>query len=826
MTKKRFLASLFLFLLISVGSIAGYIFFKGDMWKDIALNAINDNISTSIVVEDVEISIFSTFPQISVDLLNVKIAGAPSRAGVDSDTLLSVNKLGVAFSVWDVLSDKPEIRSIYLENGAFVLEEFASGKWNYDIGTDRQESSEVKITSVFLNQIDFSYIEKGQQKSTCIINRAEISKEQLSISFEDFKYEGISDVFVPLYGEITADYSANEARDYSAKIENGVLAGLIVDCELLWKDGGDIRAVGHFSNVQKDELEAVFVEKKSFEGWTYRGSTNLFFNTTNSTGRIDFKLPEAEFAVSPELTGLVLNNKGYISGEGRVDLDFKKDLIGFSLKDFNINSNGLVAELSGETIAWGSKPVEFDISATLDLGSSYLSWIPSLKSDAESYMPNQGSLAFSTLLSWLPSGEFSTSMVRAESSLIKGILDASPYTLANVSIDYSGDVLKVNGVDFNWAGNVGGLTSRISSFEDAMNGGAILGSLQINAESILIDPIFSWWDKRPNAVEEASSLSLLPNGSSLNYAVNSNVLFWDNIECTSASSRGEIGTKNIRIIFAKTQLLDGEATVSGHLKTANDKYVLGLSGSAEGFLCSELFRTNENFGQDLLRAEHIEGRGEVSGSMNLVWDNEGNWDSNSFDAELKASISNGRLKSLEVFDEIADYLKENRLIAPLVDPEDLRRRLSDVNFDYVETPVSVSMSSVSLPYTNIQSSAMNVSLEGNQTFEGGINYTLGFALRDLRDNKQGEFGNIQDDGLGNMFFLGMDGTLEEPVYSYDRKAHKAHRRRAINSEAQRIKDALTRDDSEEEPSQEKNQESKPSWRENTNELDDPEDDDF
>lgn len=824
MTKKRILVNLFFILVISLGGLAGYVFFKGDMWKDIALNAINDNISTSIVVEDVEISIFSTFPQISVDLVDVKIAGAPSRAGVDSDTLLSVNKLGVAFSLWDVLSDNPEVRSIYLENGTFVLEEFASGKWNYDLGVDSEDSSRVKITSVFLSKIDFTYLEKGEQKSTGIINRAEISEEQFFLSFEDFKYDAISDVFIPLYGEVTADYAITEDNDYSAKINNGVLAGLVVDCELMWQNGGNINAVGHFSNVTKDELEAVFVEKKAFEGWTYGGATNLFFNTDNTTGRIDFKLPESEFAISPELTGLVLNNKGFISGEGSIDLDYKKDLIGFALKDFNINSNGLVAELDGQTMAWGNNPVEFDINATLDLGSSYLSWIPSLNSDTESYMPNQGSVAVSTLVSWLPSGEFSTSMVRAESSLMKGFLEASPYTLTNASIDYSRDILTVNGAKFNWAGNVGGFTCRISSLNDALNGGAILGSLQVDAESILVDPIFSWWDNRPDTEEEISSISLLPSGSSLNYSFNSNVLYWDNLECTNASSRGEIGTKNLRIIFAKTQIFDGDATISGQLKTANDNYVLGLSGSAEGFLCSEMFRDNDNFGQDLLRAEHIEGRGELSGRMNLVWDNQGVWDSNSFDAELHASISNGRLKNLEVFDEIADYLKENRLIAPLVDPEDLRRRLADVSFDYVETPVSVSMSSVSFPFTNIQSSAMNVSLEGDQTFEGSINYSLGFALRDLRDNKQGEFGDIQDDGLGNMFFLGMDGTLDEPVYSYDRKAHKAHRRRTINSEAQRIKDALNNEEDSVKP--DKKKEKNPSWRQNTNDLDDPEDDDF
>ena len=51
-------------------------------------------------------------------------------------------------------------------------------------------------------------------------------------------------------------------------------------------------------------------------------------------------------------------------------------------------------------------------------------------------------------------------------------------------------------------------------------------------------------------------------------------------------------------------------------------------------------------------------------------------------------------------------------------------------------------------------------------------------------------GNIEDDGLGNMFFLAMDGTLNEPVYSYDRSAHKTHRRDAFRDEAVKIKESI------------------------------------
>ena len=71
----------------------------------------------------------------------------------------------------------------------------------------------------------------------------------------------------------------------------------------------------------------------------------------------------------------------------------------------------------------------------------------------------------------------------------------------------------------------------------------------------------------------------------------------------------------------------------------------------------------------------------------------------------------------------------------------------------------------------------------------------------------------------------MDGTLDEPVYSYDRQAAKANRRRAISNEAQRIKDAFSKDpDSSEEPKPQNTPSS--SWRENSDVLDDPDDDDF
>ena len=85
--------------------------------------------------------------------------------------------------------------------------------------------------------------------------------------------------------------------------------------------------------------------------------------------------------------------------------------------------------------------------------------------------------------------------------------------------------------------------------------------------------------------------------------------------------------------------------------------------------------------------------------------------------------------NLEVFDDIADYLADHRLMAPLVDPEDLRQRLKDVAFEPVNQRVDVRGEEVWLPETVIELSAMNVAIEGTYDFDSNIDYTLGFAPR-------------------------------------------------------------------------------------------------
>ena len=83
---------------------------------------------------------------------------------------------------------------------------------------------------------------------------------------------------------------------------------------------------------------------------------------------------------------------------------------------------------------------------------------------------------------------------------------------------------------------------------------------------------------------------------------------------------------------------------------------------------------------------------------------------------------------------------------------------------------------------------MDITLSGAYRFDSAIDYTLGFAMRDLRSTEESEFGTIQDDGLGHQFFVSMTGTVAEPKYGWDREAQKNHRKENLQREKELLKE--------------------------------------
>ena len=97
---------------VAIGLAVGVLAWqRGDAWKAMALDALNGHIEGQLVVEDVALSWWHGFPDISVDVSDARLL---SNAG---DTLIAAKRLGMALDFWSLWGDHPKLGTITIDGG-------------------------------------------------------------------------------------------------------------------------------------------------------------------------------------------------------------------------------------------------------------------------------------------------------------------------------------------------------------------------------------------------------------------------------------------------------------------------------------------------------------------------------------------------------------------------------------------------------------------------------------------------------------------------------------------------------------------------------------
>ena len=226
---------------------------------------------------------------------------------------------------------------------------------------------------------------------------------------------------------------------------------------------------------------------------------------------------------------------------------------------------------------------------------------------------------------------------------------------------------------------------------------------------------------------------------------------------------------------AKGSWEDGAARFNGRLVNADlSEFLLGTSG----------------LGQTTLRSDHVRGRVWAEGWVTYDSKRSG---SVPWDVDVEVRVEEGELVGFELLQAIPRTLAEERKYQFISDADDLKRRLNWVRFQPISTQVALNKGVVSLAPTEVYSDAMDLGVEGWYRLGGEMDFTLDFALRDLKSD-QGDWGPMEEDGLGHRFFLAMRGTMENPSFGYDRAAHQEHRRGQRQSAWSRLRGALGAED--------------------------------
>tara|TARA_B110000003_G_scaffold64156_1_gene64793 strand:+ start:10350 stop:12866 length:2517 start_codon:yes stop_codon:yes gene_type:complete len=785
----KWLAAIALVLLGTMGWAWWMVAQHGEEWKRLGVEALNENVTGTLTIETIGLSWWRSFPDVSVDLTQVSIQSPQGQEWFHAQ------RLGMEIDVWSLMWDHPTLKTLTMDEGSLFLEEVASGRWNVDglLAPKERLEDNPSLASLPLMEITGMAVEAqwrdGSSWSGRLVQASiEPGLEGLSWSWEmDVKEVQGSGGDLPPLQPFGLSFSGTARQGASDKWEGeGKLSAAGMSSHWgAFMTGSDYTVELECTNVTFDALDDLLVRGPWSGKWSSEHQLALQVKLTEGGVEVDWNAPENDVHLAPAWTGLSMALNGSLQAKGSASRG-QSGPWRWEVTEAKLQGAGW--QMEGSVMPEDHSALAFQGKASLDMVTPFDAWVPSMSESIRSALPASGKTHAEGRLRLHPTDGFISFEGSIQLQRWAGVLDGIPYLIDAPSLAWRPSSLDADSLFVQWAGNEGWLQCRGLTPRTWWEGGALKGTVDIDATRLSVDPILTFWDhldKRP-----ATEALLLTPGSSLALNVSSQFLEWDNLECTELSLRSECTHNRWNIRSARLKGLEGQAQLEGGLKPGRAGWMLGLRGTLDDVSLPELFSTYQDFGQGLLRHEHLQGAVSLAGSLAMSWDLGGGWHGEQFTASLETEIRHGHLQGLEAFDDMANYLAEHRLMAPLVDPDDLRGRLKDIDFRPIDQHIEVSQRRVDLPKTLIESSAMNLSVEGVYTFDHLMDYTIGFALRDLRASASDALGVMEDDGLGSQFFLNMSGPVSEPIYSYDRAAARTHRKNAVEAEKQRLREAL------------------------------------
>ena len=285
MSYKRIILIALAIVTIVVGGLSLAVMLNENHWKSTALEKVNNELLTELSVRDVGVSIWREFPKVTVDLYDVILLGSASHIGETSDTLVKAQRLGVAFSLWDVLFGEPVLDALIID-GAFIhLNEHRNGTWNTDVLVTKKEDDGAEgldISQIILRDIQVVASTIKEDRYECLIRDAIVSDGMVESSFSDFvitKGQG-SDQLLPLEGYVSTSYKMGEDGAFEVKINDAVINDLsFKGTAQRYAEGDEAWRLNIESdNIELEELKSIWAEKEVFNGWDYSGEASISLN--------------------------------------------------------------------------------------------------------------------------------------------------------------------------------------------------------------------------------------------------------------------------------------------------------------------------------------------------------------------------------------------------------------------------------------------------------------------------------------------------------------------------------------------------------------------
>ncbi len=784
-----------LFLLIS---LLLYIY-KDDICQA-AVDEANKHLKAKVTVSEVELTFWSTFPNLSIDFKNVYIQD-PRDGSTSRDTLLYTDLIRCKVNPFDIWREKYKVKSLEIHPGVLNLEVDTAGNNNYDIFKEPEESGEsesfdFKLKDVQFKNFRFNYINDA-------------TAQEYRTHIKEMSLEGnlSNDVFT---AAAKSDLKIIAAKSGNLTLVSNKPAKLGVGVKVNTRDGTvEIPK----STISVANLPFHFEGKVDTVGFNFElsgknigiedAANNLAVEETkdikafSGTGTLlfDLKVDGKNEALAPvEITcdfgvekgtlrdpnsGISLRElslKGAYSNVGGPEKEFVslKD-IGFQTQGGPFRANLKITEFQAPLFQGNAvglvnlsvvrslfKLTEFEqLKGTVDISSQFAIKTHHQPDDSQTYEIRkcEGEVTFNKAKAQL-----------VDDKRIYRDIEGRVF-LRNDRVGMDDITLNIGSSDFA----VNGVFKGVSKY--FAKTGNLVADVDIQSNRIILEDLGS--DSKEDKLQHGR-VYILPADIEGKAYLDVKKLRYDKHDFLNL--RGNMKIKNRVIHFPKLNVSNGGADASGWVKISEDRpEIFNISSHvvSNNISFQKLFKEWDNFEQDVIKSRNITGSAKVSLEFSAPFDLRSGIIMNSIEATAGITIENGRLKNVQAFREITKSLNEMSSARLAIGKENIKmfeKKLLDLKFDRLENTLVIRNGVIVIPGMSVKSSALDMEISGKHTFDNKIDYRFGFRFRDLKQKKTSEFGEIRDDGTGKYVFMRMYGDLFDPSFEWDAEANKAYKK--------------------------------------------------
>ncbi len=800
----RWLKILLIVAAVIIGSAAAGLYYLANKYesilKDVLITQLNEVVNTPVEVSSISVSPFSELPFISLELNDVFI---PDNINSESDTLLYLKTCAFHFNVLDILNERYRAQRISLLDGHINLLTDEKGNPNYRIWKTSDSTSNFyfNLDQLYVRKLDFLYhdqrekvkvdalvyegILSGSIETDSILAHCDLKTLNRSLVLGNASYVPGKTIEIESPLKIMLADNRQFVGPASVVVDQTKING-----KASFGGGNStIRFGSKGITVAELRTEVPLFQNAFFKGLSGRADIDLNYRGRKGAYTLDgnYRLKNYEYKIdtlSETLKGSVASGQFSYNSADRG----QRDSVTFELPDASLNTARL--NIDGKIQNLNKPGVAFDIQTEIS---------------AELFSRLTG---FDSIVD-INDGDVFIDLSSAAQFAAWDDVDVKSFIVGHARGQFNANGLsfEAGGQEFTEMGLNGSVDNdqwELTKVEGSYNDQHFTGKG-------MIDGLMSWvyGDKKKLAiacrlelddfiVEEDSDSSgtafSIPDWLAIQAGISLNQFEWGRF--TASNLRSDLKFNNGQLSLQALTL----NTCGGFMKTdlvakiqKSGNILVQLQSDYKGLDVHKLFYSFQNFGQDVLVADHLKGFAKGRSVVQFLMSDEFEILNPSIQSTTSVAFTDGSLKDFEPLQATADYFESNIILKRFFKTDELRKKLRDIQFETIRNDIIISNQMVHIPAMTISSSLMDLNLEGNYSFEHQVDFSMDFYLDELfsKDKPTSEYGEIQDDQEGERrVFLKMTGDISSPDFAIDKERRKAAKKEKVEKEKQIIKQVI------------------------------------